>query len=147
MVILSFFHFSEYFCLSIIKPKTLNLDSFLLNHSLQYNVTLALGVTEYLIEVYFFPRLKAKYWISLFGLLICVVGEVIRKLAMMTAESNFDHNIQTTKQEGHVLITHGIYALSRHPGYMGWFYWAIGTQVCSKCYSQKIIYSFKYYFI
>ncbi|CAG2182503.1 unnamed protein product, partial [Oppiella nova] len=30
---------------------------------------------------------------------------------------------------GHVLVTHGIYAFCRHPSYVGWFYWSIGTQV------------------
>ena len=27
------------------------------------------------------------------------------------------------------LVTHGIYSLSRHPSYAGWFYWSIGTQL------------------
>ena len=128
-IILSFFHFSEYFFISIIKPKSLSLDSFLLNHSLPYGLVFSLGIIEFLVELYFFPRLKSKLWISLCGLTICGLGETIRKLAMLTAKSNFDHIVQYEKEEGHTLITHGIYAFSRHPGYMGWFIWAIGTQV------------------
>ena len=59
-------------------------------------------------------------------------GEILRKLAMFTATSNFNHYIQHVKEEGHELITHGIYNYFRHPAYVGWFYWSIGTQVKRK---------------
>ncbi|CAF4396864.1 unnamed protein product, partial [Adineta steineri] len=29
----------------------------------------------------------------------------------------------------HRLITHGIYNYYRHPSYVGWFWWACGTQI------------------
>lgn len=29
----------------------------------------------------------------------------------------------------HVLVTRGVYALVRHPGYAGWMLWAVGTQL------------------
>jgi protein-S-isoprenylcysteine O-methyltransferase len=47
----------------------------------------------------------------------------------ITAGSNFHHLIRTERDEKHKLVTHGIYAYLRHPGYFGWFWWCIGTQI------------------
>ena len=49
---------------------------------------------------------------------------------MFTAGSNFNHVVQNEKSETHTLVTSGVYAWFRHPSYVGWFYWSIGTQVC-----------------
>ena len=59
-----------------------------------------------------------------------VGGEVLRKGAMITARTNFNHYVQHVKHEGHELVTCGVYNWMRHPSYVGWFYWSIGTQVC-----------------
>lgn len=56
-------------------------------------------------------------------------GEGLRKAAMLTAGSNFNHIVQNEKAQSHVLVTGGVYAFFRHPSYVGWFYWSIGTQV------------------
>lgn len=58
-----------------------------------------------------------------------VFGECLRKAAMLTAGSNFNHVVQNEKSETHTLVTSGVYAWFRHPSYVGWFYWSIGTQV------------------
>lgn len=63
------------------------------------------------------------------GLLLCIGGEILRKTAMLTAFHNFDHLIRTRREEQHQLVTSGIYSLCRHPSYVGWFYWSIGTQI------------------
>lgn len=63
------------------------------------------------------------------GLIVCILGEAFRKGAMMTAKSNFTHVISTQKQRDHTLVVHGIYSIFRHPSYVGWFWWSIGTQV------------------
>lgn len=64
------------------------------------------------------------------GLLMVLCGEALRKAAMLTAGSNFNHIVQNEKAYSHVLVTSGVYAFFRHPSYVGWFYWSIGTQVC-----------------
>merc|ERR1712200_267061 len=56
-------------------------------------------------------------------------GEAVRKIAMLTAGSNFDHLIRTQREEKHQLVTSGIYSIFRHPSYVGWFYWSVGTQI------------------
>lgn len=37
--------------------------------------------------------------------------------------------VQFTKAETHQLVTHGVYSIVRHPSYVGWFWWSVGTQV------------------
>ncbi|EPY86049.1 putative G-protein coupled receptor 153 [Camelus ferus] len=74
-------------------------------------------------------QLKQITWLSATGLLMVVFGECLRKAAMFTAGSNFNHVVQNEKSETHTLVTRGVYAWFRHPSYVGWFYWSIGTQV------------------
>lgn len=56
-------------------------------------------------------------------------GQVVRTLAMATAAQSFTHFVSSSKKDDHVLVTHGIYSWSRHPSYVAFFYWAVGTQV------------------
>lgn len=50
-------------------------------------------------------------------------------MAMAQAGTNFNHQVQSQKNEGHVLVSSGIYAYFRHPSYFGFFWWALGTQL------------------
>jgi hypothetical protein len=47
----------------------------------------------------------------------------------VTAAHNFTHLIQTRRRPQHSLVTQGVYAWVRHPGYTGWAVWAVGTQL------------------
>ena len=124
---LSFFHFSEYMMIAIYIPGKLSLDSFLLNHSTEYQIAAAASWFEFLLELWLFPNLKRHCFISCIGLVLMIGGEVIRKLAMITAKSNFSHIVESRKEKGHVLVTQGVYSLCRHPSYVGWFWWSIGN--------------------
>lgn len=126
---LSFFHFSEYIVTSIFNSHTLSIDSFLLNHSREYAMAAVASWLEYWIEFYFFPGLKSFHYVSILGALMVLFGESLRKVAMITAGSNFSHIIQYRKKDDHKLVTTGVYSLFRHPSYVGWFYWSIGTQI------------------
>ncbi|KFM64833.1 Protein-S-isoprenylcysteine O-methyltransferase, partial [Stegodyphus mimosarum] len=129
MSLLSFFHFSEYLTTAIINPKSLSLDSFLLNHSKEYGIAALCSWMEFFVEWYFFPHWKELRWVTAVGLFLCIVGELVRKGAMFTAGTNFNHIIQSHREEGHVLVSHGLYAWCRHPSYVGWFWWSVGTQI------------------
>lgn len=141
MSIMATFHYSEFLSIAWTNPKALSLDSFILNHSVEYGIAAFMSWFEFTVERYFFPGLKEPCFVSYAGLALCVGGEVLRKLAMFTARQNFNHVIQSTKAEGHQLVTHGAYRFSRHPSYVGWFYWSIGTQLilqnpfCTVCYT------------
>ncbi|CAF0758797.1 unnamed protein product [Adineta steineri] len=130
-IILSIFHLSEYISVGLWCPRTLTIDSFLLNHSPQYHGAIALAYTEYFIEKYFlFPNGFPFHWLLIIiGLLMVISGEYLRKLAMYTARQSFSHLIQDKPNKEHRLITHGIYNYYRHPSYVGWFWWACGTQI------------------
>nr|SVE88239.1 EOG090X0CFU [Daphnia similis] len=146
--VMSFFHFSEFVVTSIIRPQNLTSESFLLNHSKAYGIAALVSWAEYWTELWLFPGLKNSYWISGIGLFLCIGGEIVRKTAMLTAFHNFDHLIRTQREEHHQLVTVGIYSLCRHPSYVGWFYWSIGTQIilCNPlCSVAYLIASWKFF--
>lgn len=128
-VILSSFHFSEYMLTAVYNPESLSTDSFLLNHSKEYGIAAVASWIEFLIEAYLFPNSKSFSFINFIGLLLVVFGELMRKGAMITAKSNFNHIVQADRKRDHILVTHGLYSWSRHPSYVGWFYWSVGTQI------------------
>ncbi|KFY61648.1 hypothetical protein V497_02839 [Pseudogymnoascus sp. VKM F-4516 (FW-969)] len=63
------------------------------------------------------------------GLLLVPLGQLVRSLAMVQAGGNFNHIVQARKASTHQLVTSGIYSVSRHPSYFGFFWWGLGTQL------------------
>ncbi|KAK4373455.1 hypothetical protein RND71_008839 [Anisodus tanguticus] len=123
-----FFHVSEYILALVIHGKSnVSLKSLLI--SKHYLLAMIFSLIEYVIELYFFPGLKEYWWISNLGLALVVLGEIIRKLAIVTAGRAFTHLIKVYHEEDHQLVTDGIYRFVRHPGYCGFFIWSIGTQI------------------
>lgn len=126
---MSFFHYSEFLVIAVANPRTLSLDSFMLNHSVHYGLAAAASWIEFVLELHYLPEFKRYAHIWLVGVALCTFGEIIRKAAIITAGRSFTHLVQDEKHSDHKLITHGLYAYSRHPSYVGWFYWSIGTQI------------------
>jgi protein-S-isoprenylcysteine O-methyltransferase len=129
MMVLSFFHWSEYVATSIYNPTSLSLSSFLLDHSREYGIAAVASWIEYGLEYYFCPWIKSYWVICWLGIILTVCGEGLRKVAMLTASTNFNHHVQIYKHYDHELVTSGVYGFVRHPSYVGWFYWSIGTQL------------------
>lgn len=129
VVFLSFFHWSEYMAIAWCSPQSLSIDSFILNHSVHYMVAAMASWLEFFVETYYFPGLKAYPIPWIVGSMICVAGEVLRKLAMVTASSNFTHLVQFERKQDHELVRAGIFSVMRHPSYVGWFWWSVGTQI------------------
>ena len=129
MMSLAFFHWSEYVMIAIYNSHKLSSDSFLLNHSPEYQIAAVASWVEFIIELWLFPWLKTHYYISLVGLILMLGGEALRKVAMYTAKASFSHIVENKKADDHVLVTSGVYAWSRHPSYVGWFWWSIGKHV------------------
>lgn len=65
----------------------------------------------------------------LLGLLLVVIGQVVRSAAMVQAGPSFNHIVQQTQKQEHILVTTGIYGKLRHPSYFGFFWWGLGTQL------------------
>jgi hypothetical protein len=85
-MIMSLFHFSEMFFMGLTNNENLKADSFLLNHSVQYWLAAIISWFEFGIESLTMPWLNTNY-ISYFGVLMCISGEIIRKFAMINCAS------------------------------------------------------------
>lgn len=123
-----FFHVSEYIlAISFHGRSNVTLRSLLVSKS--YILAMSFALLEYCLEVYFSPGLKEHWWISNFGLAMLVIGEVMRKMAIITAGRAFTHLIKIYHEDHHQLVTSGVYSFVRHPGYCGFFIWSIGSQI------------------
>lgn len=94
---MAFFHYSEYLVIAWANPRTLSLDSFMLNHSVHYGLAAAASWVEFLLEIYFLPEFKSYGNIWLLGVALCSFGEVIRKVAIITAGRSFTHLVRHAK--------------------------------------------------
>jgi protein-S-isoprenylcysteine O-methyltransferase len=70
---------------------------------------MSFAMLEHLTEGFLFPELKGCQFVSNTGLLMVLVGEIVRKIAVVTAGCSFTHVIRIHYEDQHQLITHGIY--------------------------------------
>jgi protein-S-isoprenylcysteine O-methyltransferase len=109
--------------------------AFLIDQSPEYLLALLLSITEFWLEYLFLGQWKLHLCASFGGALLITsatimwLGQGLRSLGMATAGFAFTHQIQQNQRTGHTLVIHGIYSIFRHPGYTGWFYASIATQV------------------
>lgn len=125
-MIVGIFHISEFLLTFKYNPDRVDASSWLV--TTQYVLAMTLGLLEFVIHNSVFPLFSSPIDPCI-GLIMCFIGEGIRKCGMMTCKSGFTHRIQTVKAPSHKLTTHGIYGLVRHPGYLGWLVWCVGTQI------------------
>lgn len=144
---LCLFHFLEFYTTAAYNTREADISAFLLSsNGWAYNIAHGSAVVECLIGYGFFPQ--SRYFTSLFqrlgfqpelhygvkvsvvlGISLVMLGQTVRTLAMAQAGSNFNHTVQAEYKEGHTLVRNGVYALSRHPSYFGFFWWGLGTQL------------------
>lgn len=123
------FHWLEFAVTAGWNRDKCSVDSFLLNNGKSYHIAHTVAILEYLLTSYFIPGWKRYQYVSEIGIVLTVVGQALRSMAMIHAASNFSHPVAFVKDPGHVLVTDGIYRYLRHPSYTGFFYWALGTQL------------------
>jgi len=123
------YHSAEFLFTVTCHPTNVSWDSFLINHSTAYTIAQIVCHVEYWIEVYFFPAMKTEMILIVIGVIILFFGHLFRISAFYFARSNFTHLIQDEKRPTHRLVTHGIYKISRHPSYLGWFMSTLGGQI------------------
>lgn len=127
--LLSLFHMTEFLFAAVYHSFICSTESFLIPHSRAYSIAMAVSVAEYWLEwLAIGPSglTRSLFWI---GLLMALVGQGLRWTAFLTAGANFTHMVAENKEEKHELVQSGIYAYIRHPGYCGWFWWSVGTQI------------------
>lgn len=142
--------FSFYCCIIIeiiVKDLCHELTSFSLNInsalliSKHYAIAMGFALVEYMVEITLFPQWKEIWFISNCGLVMLLIGEVIRKAAIMTAGRAFTHLIRIYYEEQHELITHGVYRYSVVVSftlvyyYLAWYSAVIRSnlQICISC--------------
>ncbi|KAB8201967.1 Isoprenylcysteine carboxyl methyltransferase family-domain-containing protein [Aspergillus parasiticus] len=136
---LALFHFLEYYVTAAYNTRYASISAFLLSsNGWAYNVAHISAALECLLAQRFWPTAAYLNWGVLapglkiqvvLGLVFMIIGQVVRTLAMVQAGSNFNHTVQVERKEDHSLVTHGIYAVLRHPSYFGFFWWGLGTQL------------------
>lgn len=128
LAILVLYSVAEYLIHKAIHPESTDTGSFLITKP--YLIAYSCGMIEYVIGQYFFP-FKSNWSnpIKIFGIICIIIGLYIRFAAILTAQKSFTHRLRYRKTEEHKLITHGIYHYIRHPGYFGFFVFALGTQI------------------
>jgi len=128
VIALCSFHLGEFFTTAICNPSSASADSFMVNHSKAYTAAALVSSIEFFSRIIFFPRYNNPH-IFCMGIAFVVGGQLCRSWAMATCGESFNHYIQRDKKDNHVLVTSGIYSILRHPSYVGFFYWAVGTQM------------------
>jgi protein-S-isoprenylcysteine O-methyltransferase len=129
---LSIFHFLEFYTTAAYNTPKAWVASFLLTNGDQYRRAHTTAFIETCLTSYFFPSWQAKVHtpvVLAFGIILVVVGQTVRSIAMAQAGTNFNHTVQSKKNDDHELVTTGLYKYFRHPSYFGFFWWGVGTQV------------------
>ena len=130
---LALFHFLEYYLTARYNTPLADISAFLLSRNGRaYNAAHSAAFLECIIYSFLLPSwqhvFSNSYTVPL-GLFLMFIGQTARSLGMAEARTNFNHTVQTHHNDGHVLVTTGIYAWLRHPAYFGFFWWALGTQL------------------
>ena len=134
------FHLTEFFTTALFNPSVTSADSFLVNHSPAYTAAALASWLEFGIRFCVWPRWNSTI-VTLVGVMVVLISQTIRSLAMITCGESFNHLIQTSKKDNHVLITNGIYQYFRHPSYVGFYYWSVGTQLLLGNYLSALVFA------
>lgn len=128
------FHLSEALLAFSFNRDLFSSRSFLI--SKPYLTAMAAGLAEYALERLALPGgLKtdsAAAFISFSaGAALVLAGGALRLAAVLTAGRAFTHDLQPAGRPPRVprVVTRGVYAWCRHPGYLGWLMWAPGTML------------------
>lgn len=134
MLSMCVFHFGEFAITARWRGQDVSDDSFLLNHSTAYKLAAVASWVEFWIrQLVFSNTYKTLQLLNsfalFFGILFISFGYGLRAIAMWQAGSSFTHLVSFKKESSHKLVTHGVYKYFRHPSYVGWFVWSVGTQL------------------
>ena len=136
---LAVFHFLEYYITARYNPAYGTISAFLFSQNgAAYNIAHGSAMAECILTRLFLPDSYFDRTAMVFGgvkgqvmlgLVLMIIGQLVRTIGMIQAGSNFNHKVQVERKEGHTLVQHGIYRFFRHPSYFGFFWWGLGTQL------------------
>ena len=142
------YHFAEYFSVLIYHFNNLTFHSFLIDQSKEWMITTGASFLEFYIENFFFHKYKCNLFFIIIGVICLIIGHIFRIGALFTGKKNFTHLISYKKKNDHVLVTNGIYSISRHPSYFGFYLWSMGTEIITFnpiCFIAYLIILFKFF--
>ena len=131
IITLTIYHYTEYFSVLIYHFKDLSFSSYLIDQSKEWFFAAVFSLSETLIGTFYFSKLKQNKYIFISGLILTIIGQIFRIAALYTGKKNFTHLVSYDKKKEHTLVTNGIYSLSRHPSYFGFYLWSVGIQLMS----------------
>lgn len=129
VISLCIYHFGEYFGVLLYHYDKLSFSSYLIDQSTQWVIATVSSFIELIIENYIFHGIKFNKIIIAIGVICMIVGHIFRMGAIYTGKKNFTHIVAERKKQEHVLVKEGIYSISRHPSYFGFYLWSVGTQI------------------
>ncbi|EPY50867.1 protein-S isoprenylcysteine O-methyltransferase Mam4 [Schizosaccharomyces cryophilus OY26] len=142
VAILGLFHELEFYITAQFQGPQLSWDSFVLNNGVAYWIAMSIGALEYhftdgsssskILSWLHFPPwvLLCVHWVyTSLAILLIVSGQLLRSFAMVHAGKSFSHHVASEKRQEHSLVKSGVYHYVRHPSYVGFFAWALGTQL------------------
>ncbi|KAK7548154.1 prenyl cysteine carboxyl methyltransferase-like protein Ste14 [Phyllosticta citricarpa] len=133
LAVLCVFHFLEYWVTARYNTAAVKTASFLLTNGREYQIAHSAACFEHLVTRYYFPNFQHALELGGLrlglGIFLVILGQVVRTIAMAQAGTNFNHMVQSRKNDGHQLVRTGVYAWLRHPSYFGFFWWGLGTQL------------------
>ena len=137
---LSIYHYAEYFSVLQYHTQNVSAKSYLITQGKQWMICTLFSFVEFIIETFFFDKYKKIKILFIIGLIMTIIGQYFRISALFTGKANFTHLIQYSKKKNHILVKHGIYSLSRHPSYFGFYCWSVGIEIM--CVNPICIISF-----
>ena len=148
-ITLCIYHYTEYFSVLLYHFEKLNYEYFLIDQSIGWVIATLVSFLETFLGIYYFDKYKKIKIFFIIGFTMMVFGQFMRIGALYTGKKNFTHRIQFDKVEGHKLITHGVFAISRHPSYFGFYLWSLGIEImccnplCSIAFAVVLFHFFK----
>ena len=128
-ITLCIYHYTEFFSVLLYHFEQLSCEYFLIDQSKGWILATLISFLETILGIYFFDEYKKIKIFFILGLLMTIIGQYFRIGALFTGKRNFTHRIRYDKVREHRLITNGVFAISRHPSYFGFYLWSVGIEI------------------
>eukprot|EP01013_Petalomonas_cantuscygni_P024034 TRINITY_DN45594_c0_g1_i1.p1 TRINITY_DN45594_c0_g1~~TRINITY_DN45594_c0_g1_i1.p1 ORF type:complete len:324 (+),score=25.83 TRINITY_DN45594_c0_g1_i1:183-1154(+) len=128
VMLVALFHLTEFLTCAMYRSPDLRPNSFLMDNP-AFNAALVVAGIEFGVRRYLVPSSTLHPVLIILGLFLTVSGLAFRVYAMAAAGVSFRHFVQEFPVPGQRLVATGPYRICRHPAYLGFLLWAVGTQV------------------
>lgn len=128
-ITLCIYHYTEFFSVLLYHFEKLSCEYFLIDQSISWVLATIFSFIETILETYYFNKYKKIKIFFIIGLVMTIIGQIFRIAGIYTGKKNFTHKISQKKKKEHKLVTNGVFSISRHPSYFGFYLWSIGIEI------------------